>query len=157
MASFLYEGVLLFGVVMIVGLLYGLITHQRHALQGALGLKLVLFGVLGLYFVYFWSRQGQTLAMKTWHMRVLGPDERPPGPWRAAMRYLLSWLWFVPALAALHLAGLHGAGASAAVVMAGVFAYASLARLRADRQYLHDVVCGTRLVDSRPPPPAQPR
>jgi len=33
-----------------------------------------------------------------------------------------------------------------------VLAYAGLALLRPDRQFWHDVVCGTRLVTWRPPP-----
>lgn len=148
LASFVYEGVLLFGVVMGVGLVYGLLTNQRHALAGTAGLKVALFGMLGLYFIYFWSRHGQTLAMRTWRLRVVGPDGQPPRPARAAMRYLLAWLWFLPALAALHTAGLKGGGAFAAVLGTGVLAYAALARLRADRQFLHDVVCRTRLVDA---------
>lgn len=149
LASFLYEGVLLFGIVMAVGLVYSLTTNQRHALAGALGLKASLFAILGLYFVYFWSRHGQTLAMKTWHLKVIDGTHRPPGPWRAAARYLLAWLWFLPALATLGGAGLTGGGAFATLLVTGVLAYAALARLRSDRQFLHDVICGTRLVDAR--------
>ena len=51
LACFLYEGVLLFGVVMIAGLAYGVITQQRHALAGSTGLQIVLVLVLGAYFV----------------------------------------------------------------------------------------------------------
>lgn len=64
MACFIYEGVLLFGVVMIAGYLYSTLTQQRHALQGQVGLRSFLFLVLGIYFVWFWSHGGQTVAMK---------------------------------------------------------------------------------------------
>ena len=148
LASLLYEGVLLFGVVMGAALLYALLTDQRHALAGSNGLKLTLFVVLGGYFVYFWSRHGQTLAMKTWRLRLLGPDGRPPTPRRAGVRYLLAWLWFLPALGAQSAWGLNGGGTTTVIVVAGVLGYAALARLRADRQFFHDVVCGTRLVDA---------
>lgn len=151
LAAFVYEGVLLFGIVMGAGLVYGIVTDQRHALAGAPGLRLALFVVLGLYFVYFWTRSGQTLAMQTWHLRLVGPDGRPPGVGRALARYLLAWLWFLPALLALWLSGLKGGWAAAAVVLAGVLAYAALARLHPGRQYLHDLLCGTRLVHWRPP------
>ena len=70
----LYEAVLLFGVVMVAGLAYGLATNQRHALQGNTGLQAFLFIVLGVYFAGLWSTSGQTLAMKTWHIRVLAAD-----------------------------------------------------------------------------------
>lgn len=156
LAAFMYEGVLLFGIVWITGFVYGVATNQRHALKGALGLQATLFLVLGLYFVYFWSRQGQTLAMRTWRMRLVGPDGRPPGPARATVRYLLAWLWFLPALAVVGLSGLTRGGAIATVVVVGALAYASLARLRADRQFLHDVVCRSRIIDTREQPSSDP-
>ena len=42
LTSFIYEGVLLFGIVVPVALVYGVITNQRHALQGREGLGVVL-------------------------------------------------------------------------------------------------------------------
>jgi uncharacterized RDD family membrane protein YckC len=151
LACFLYEGVLLFGIVMVAGLLYGIVTNQRHALTGALGLRVFLFVVLGVYFVYFWSRRGQTLAMQTWHIRLVTRAGVPPTRARAALRYLLAWLWFVPALAVLWLSGLKGGLATTVVLLTGVLAYAALARLHPERQYLHDLLCDTRLVTWRPP------
>ena len=150
LACMLYEAVLLFGVVMVVGLLYGVLTDQRRAAQGSAGLQAVLFAVLGMYFIGQWSASGQTLAMKTWHIRVQTADGRPPGHWRAAARYASSWLWFLPALASAHLAGLRDVPFMLLVVVSGMAAYMLLARLRGDRQFLHDVLCGTWLVDTRP-------
>jgi uncharacterized RDD family membrane protein YckC len=146
LACFLYEGVLLFGVVMMVGLVYGVFTQQRHALVGALGLQTVLFLALGAYFVYFWCRKGQTLAMLTWHIRLVTQTGQPVRPLRATVRYLLSWLWFIPALGIVHFWGLHGGWAIFGAMAAGVLGYAALTRIHSDRQYWHDAVCGTRLV-----------
>jgi uncharacterized RDD family membrane protein YckC len=151
LACFLYEGVLLFGIVMFAGLLYGLVTNQRHALAGVRGLQVFLFAVLGVYFVHFWSRHGQTLAMRTWHIRLVDASGRPPGAWRATARYVASWLWFVPALALLHFEGVKGGFAIGVTLIAGVLGYAALARLHPERQYLHDALCGTRLVTWRAP------
>jgi len=145
MACFVYEGVLLFGVVMIAGYLYSSLTQQRHALVGLQGLQAFLFVVLGIYFVWFWSNGGQTVAMKTWHVRVVTAAGRPVSQGRALARYVLSWLWFLPALASAHLAGL-GGGAIAAVLVCGVVVYALLSRLHPQRQFVHDVLCGTRLI-----------
>lgn len=152
LACFVYEGVLLFGVVMVAGLLYGIVTQQRHALVGAIGLRIFLFGVLGAYFVWFWSRGGQTLAMQTWRIRLVTRAGGPVSWLRALARYLLAWLWFLPALLALGAAGLKGSLPAFAAIVAGVLAYAALVRLHPDRQYWHDAVCGTRLVDALPPP-----
>jgi uncharacterized RDD family membrane protein YckC len=151
LACFVYEGVLLFGVVMAVGLVYGVATQQHHALSGATGLRVVLFVVVGLYFVHFWSRGGQTLAMQTWRIRVVTVTGEPVGPWRALCRYLLAWLWFLPALLALYLTGLKGTLPSLGALTAGVLAYAALAWLHPDRQYWHDAACRTRLVAWNPP------
>jgi uncharacterized RDD family membrane protein YckC len=146
LAAFVYEGVLLFGVLMIAALAYGLATQQRHALVGLHGLQLFLFLVLGLYFTWFWSHGGQTVAMKTWHVRLLSKDGRPVGAARAWLRYLLSWLWFVPALAGIYLAGLRSGGAISLALFAGVLVYALLSRFNPRRQFLHDLISRTELV-----------
>lgn len=151
LACFLYEGVLLFGVVMIAGLLYGLVTNQRHALEGRSGLMAFLLLVFGVYFVHFWTRGGQTLAMLTWHIRLVRVDGQPLRLPRAVARYLLAWVWLLPALAAVGLSGLKGAGVTFGALVAGVLIYAALSRLHPDRQFLHDAVCGTRLITWIPP------
>lgn len=150
MACFVYEGVLLFGVVMCAGLVYSSLTQQRHALVGLHGLQVVVFVVLGLYFAWFWSHGGQTVAMKTWHIRLVDRDGQPVTPARACARYLLSWLWFLPALAWAYFADLRDGASIAAALGAGVLVYAALSRLQAQRQYWHDVACGTRLVLCQP-------
>ena len=155
LAAFVYEGILLFGVVMIAGYLYSSLTQQRHALQGKAGLQAFLFVVLAIYFTWFWSRGGQTVAMKAWNIRLVMANGQPVPQARALLRYLLAWLWFLPALAAIYLADLHGGGAITTLVLAGVAAYAALVHLRPDRQFWHDAVCGTRLIDWRPAPPAR--
>lgn len=152
LACFLYEGVLLFGVLMVAGLVFAVATQQRNALQGRHGLAAFLFVVLGIYFIGFWSHSGQTLAMQTWHIRLVMADGRPVPKTRAALRYLLSWLWFVPALATVYATGLGGLGSMLGAIVAGVLAYAALTRLHPQRQYWHDAVCGTRLVTWRPRP-----
>ena len=151
LAAFIYEGVLLFGVLMIAGYLYSSLTQQRHALQGQAGLQAFLFVVLAIYFVWFWSHGGQTVAMRAWHVRLVTHDGQPVGQRRAAARYLASWIWFVPALAAAWLAGLHSAAQIFALITVGVITYAMSARLHPQRQFWHDALCGTRLITWRTP------
>lgn len=149
MSCFVYEGVLLFGVVMAAGLLYGTVTGQRNAMVGRHGLQAFLFIVIGVYFSWFWTRSGQTLAMKTWRIRLVRADGTPLSMSQAWLRYLLCWLWFAPALLWLWLQGAGSLGPDLATLSAGVLIYAALARLLPGRQFWHDVVCGTRLVDVR--------
>lgn len=154
LAAFVYEGVLLFGVLMPAGWVYSTLTEQRHALHGRTGLQAFLFAVLALYFVWFWTHGGQTVAMKTWRIRLVSVSGRPLTAGRALVRYLLSWLWFVPSLAAVYLAGLSGGLAVGATVVAGILAYAGASRWHPERQFLHDALCGTRLVHAAPAEPA---
>jgi uncharacterized RDD family membrane protein YckC len=62
------------------------------------------------------------------------------------LRYLLAWGWFAPALIVRAAFGLHGKGETAAVLAAGLAAWAMTAFLDKDRQFLHDRLAGTRLV-----------
>jgi roadblock/LC7 domain-containing protein len=79
--------------------------------------------VLFAYFSAFWLRSGQTLAMKTWRIRLVARDGGPISPGQAAGRFLLALLGLM----------LGGAG----------FFWALVDR---DRQFLHDRLMGTRLV-----------
>ncbi|MEY4909260.1 MAG: hypothetical protein RL260_2978 [Pseudomonadota bacterium] len=152
MAAMLYEAVVLFGVLMVSGLLFSPLTDQRHALQGRVELQVFLFGMLGLYFTWFWTHSGQTVAMKTWHVRVVRQDGRPLGGWNALVRYTLSWLWFLPALGVAAMLKLHTSGEYMLALLVGVVAYAALTRRLPDHQFLHDRLCQTRLVTWRPAP-----
>ena len=146
LAAFVYEGVLLFGVLMIAALAYGLATQQRHALVGLHGLQLFLFLVLGLYFTWFWSHGGQTVAMKTWHVRLLATDGQPVGAARAWLRYAAE-LAVVRAGAGWHLSGRPAQRrADHAGLLAGVLVYALLSRFNPRRQFLHDLLSRTELV-----------
>ena len=150
MAAFVYEGVLLFGVVVIAGYLYSSLTQQRHAMQGVHGLQVYLFLVLGLYFFWFWSHGGQTVAMKTWHIRIVSARGGRVSIQQAIVRYLLCWTWFLPALGILWYTGASSGAQITLVTLLGVILYAALAHLRPDKQFMHDALAGTRLLDTRP-------
>jgi uncharacterized RDD family membrane protein YckC len=147
MTCLMYEGVLLFGVVWATGMVYSLVTGQRHAMTGQTGMQLVQFIVLGAYFTWFWSRTGQTLPMQTWNIRVVTVAGAPLTRLRAACRYLVAWLWFLPALLAAHLADIRSGLAVSVILLAGVLTYALLSLLHPRRQFLHDALCGTQLIE----------
>lgn len=154
LAAFVYEGVLLFGVLMISAYLYSSLTQQRHALEGRHGLMAFLFVILAVYFTWFWSNGGQTVAMKAWHIRLVDVHGRPVTQARAFLRYLAAWMWLMPALITAGLSGLHDSRAFG-LLLAGVAGYAALARMRPDRQFWHDALCGTQLINWRPPAKAR--
>ncbi len=148
MACWLYEGMLMFGVVFIAGYLFGTLSQTRHALDNRHALQAFLFVVFGIYFVWFWSK-GQTLAMKTWHIRVVDHSGAPVSQPRALLRYVLSWLWFLPPLLAVAPFGLP-VGEIAVLVTGWILVWALLSRLHPQRQFWHDALAGTRLIDSKP-------
>lgn len=154
----MYEAVLLFGVVMVTGLIYGIVFGQRHALEGRLGLGLLVVAVLAGYFVWCWTRSGQTLPMQTWRIRLEDARGQPPGSARALLRFFAAWVWVLPGLGLAHLLGWSSSGWAVFGAVSGwMLAYAALALLRDDRQFLHDAVCGTRLVALPAPPRTPPR
>nr|WP_233167884.1 RDD family protein [Xylophilus sp. ASV27] len=151
MACWLYEGMLMFGVVFIAGYLFGTLSQTRNALDNRHALQAFLFVVFGIYFVWFWSK-GQTLAMKTWHIRLVDAAGRPVTQPRALARYVLSWLWLLPPLAGAALFHLDAAETSV-IVLGWVAVWALLSRFHAQRQFLHDALAGTRLVSVPALPP----
>jgi uncharacterized RDD family membrane protein YckC len=144
MACWCYDGVLLFGVVSIAGYLFGTLSQTRNALDHRHALQAFLFVILGIYFTWFWAR-GQTLAMKTWHIRLVDTRGLAVSQLRAFARYVLAWLWFLPPLAALAAVRLSAVERVAAVI-AWVLVWALLSRLHPQRQFWHDAMAGTRLV-----------
>ena len=147
MACWLYEGLLLFGVVFIAGYLFSTLSQTRHALDNRHGMQAFLFLVLGIYFVWFWSR-GQTLAMKTWHIRVVDDAGQALSQKRALARYLASWLWFLPPLLITLPMGLP-APEVGVLTLGWVAIWALLSRFHPQRQFLHDALVGTRLITHR--------
>ena len=147
MACWLYEGILLFGVVFIAGYLFGALSQTRNAMDNRPGLQAFLFLVLGIYFTWFWHR-GQTLAMKTWHIRVVDMRGRPLSQVRAFKRYLASWLWFLPPLALAWPLGLPALEITV-LLLGWIMVWALLSRFHPERQFWHDALAGTRLISSR--------
>ena len=121
-ASLAYEAVLLVPVLFIAGWLYTAATAGFGAFWTRPLLQLWLLVVVGAYFVYCWHRGGQTLAMKTWAVRVGRADG-------SGMPVSLAVGRFALALASLLLCGIG-------------FLWTFVDR---DGQFLHDRLIGTRL------------
>ncbi|QXW19391.1 RDD family protein [Comamonas aquatica] len=146
MACWLYESLLLFGVVFVGGIALGAAGVLFGTPLSPRTLQAMLFVVLGMYFAWFWSK-GQTLAMKTWHIQVVDIHGRPLTRIRALARYALAWLWLLPPLAMV--APFHLPIAEVAVLTFGwVAVWALLSRFHPQRQFFHDVLAGTRLIDT---------
>ena len=130
-AAMIYESLLVTAVIFVAALPFLYLVGnaetgwRRHLFQ------LYLVAVLFAYFSVFWLRSGQTLAMKTWRIRLINPDGAALTLRQAALRFSLAWFGLL----------LVGAG----------FWWALFDR---DRQFLHDRIVGTRLI--RVPRKAEP-
>ena len=121
-----YEALLLAAVLAVLFIMpHVLIGAFTSHVASAPLLRAHLLLLLLLYFAWFWCNGGQTLAMKTWHIRLstrTGQTVRPP---QAVLRFALCW----PSI--------------------GVFGIGILwALIDRDRQFLHDRLAGTRLIKS---------
>jgi uncharacterized RDD family membrane protein YckC len=148
MACWMYEGILLFGVVFISDYLLSSLSQTRDARDNRHLQQAFIFVVLGIYFGWFWSK-GQTLAMKTWHIRVVDRFDRPLSQSRAIWRYVLSWLWLLPPLAVLAPFKLNVPSVTV-LTLGWIAIWAILSRFHPQGQFWHDAWAGTRLVDARP-------
>jgi uncharacterized RDD family membrane protein YckC len=126
LVAMLYESLLLLGVLGVAFILPHLLLGMIDdiAVPGAL-LWLHLFLVLMAYFVWYWRRNGQTLAMQTWKIKLVGADGAPVTRQQALLRYALVW----PSL-----------------LLGGIGLLWAL--FDRDRQFLHDRLAGTMLIFS---------
>lgn len=79
--------------------------------------------VIGIYFIWFWTHGGQTLAMQTWKMRVVAKDGTALSMKQAITRYIF------------------------AVIGITSFGIGIIwALFDRDQQFLHDRLAGTRII-----------
>jgi uncharacterized RDD family membrane protein YckC len=122
-ACMFYEAILLFAVGFAATSLFFYASGGLGASgYGRTMLQLFLVTVFAGYFLWCWLRGGQTLAMKTWKIRLVAPGHDHVPPLTALLRFALAIL-AVPTGIAL-----------------------GWALFDRDRQFLHDRIARTRLV-----------
>lgn len=121
----LYESLLLAALFMVAGFLVVGWLDPSVSTGQRLAFRAYLLVCAGGYFTISWHWGGQTLAMKTWRIRLVDEEGRQPGVGRCVLRYALAVL------------GLFVGGLG--------FLWALWDQ---DRQFLHDRLVGTRLVSA---------
>ena len=142
----LYEALLVFGVLFIADLLFEILAQSRHALTLHYVRQFWLFMVIGAYFIFFWCRSGQTLAMKTWRIKLVAPGSPTVPLNKAMLRYLLAWMWFLPATALDYFFELKS-WPSLGLIAIGMTVWAATIMFDKERHFLHDRLAGTRLIN----------
>lgn len=122
--SLLYEFLLLLAIWFIASFIFHLVFRDTSTVYFRPLFQFYLLFVAGIYFIWFWTHGGQTLAMQTWKMRVTTVDGNRLSTRQAITRYLF------------------------AVIGISFFGFGILwALFDRDRQYLHDRLAGTRIVN----------
>jgi uncharacterized RDD family membrane protein YckC len=99
--------------------------------------------VLFAYFSAFWLRSGQTLAMKTWRVRLVRTDGQQLTIGLVALRFALAGLIPVTALIGYWLTRTNVWPWTWMFAASLGFVWALFDR---DQQFLHDRIVGTRLI-----------
>ena len=123
--SLIYEILLLIAVALLAGGAAAVLAQITSPAHTRLFTRINGLAAVAAYFAWQWQRSGQTLPMKTWHMRLEKVDGTRVELPRALLR------------AALATAGYLLLGVSV------IWAF-----IDRDRQFLHDRLAGTRLVST---------
>lgn len=146
-----YEGLVVLSVVIIAA--FPVSGLKGAALSGApqLLFQAYLFCVMAAYFTWCWRHGGQTLAMKTWRIRVVSSAGDPLSFATALTRFICALLFFGPACVGTVLLFFHDRVSPVFAMWAFLPMIATIlwARHDADGQFLHDRMAGTRLVDAK--------
>lgn len=148
-AGIAYESLLLLGVLSVtfmvphlaLGMLFGVAAPNWLVF-------LNFFGVIGAYFVWYWYKHGQTLAMQTWKMQLVRADGSKPTLDQLVARFLLAWAIPLGMIYLLQHA-LAGMPVSRWYPYVGALAGLLWALFDRDRQFLHDRLAGTKIVFKR--------
>lgn len=104
--------------------------------------------VVATYFSWFWHHGGQTLAMKTWRIRVTDANGKSITIGRALARFACAALFFVPAAVGVVLLLFPNRISPLIAMWLLLPPVATIlwVPFDPDRQFLHDRMAGTRLV-----------
>ena len=143
--SMVYESLLALAVLFLPFLLFELAVQGAHTPLTEHMRQCLAFLVMGAYFIHQWSREGQTLAMKTWRLQLVLAGHAHVPLRVAAFRYILSWMWLLPALLVSYAFDLQHWTALGAIGV-GILAWSATALLTGNGQFLHDKLAGTQIV-----------
>ena len=94
----LYEMLVLFGVLALTFLVPHLTIGVLFEVTATSTILMAhLYLVLAFYFMWYWTKTGQTLAMQTWRIQLVSEDGSIMKRSQALMRFAIGSLWLIPA------------------------------------------------------------
>ena len=95
----LYEQLILLGVIALLFIVPNLILGIVFGVSLPSWLTFFyLYAVLGIYFVWYWTHSGQTLAMQTWRIKLVTSSGARLTQRLAVWRYVYGSLWLIPCI-----------------------------------------------------------
>jgi hypothetical protein len=148
----LYEQLVLLGVVAFTFLLPNLGLGILFNISLPSWLTFIyLYAVLGMYFVWYWTKSGQTLAMQTWRIRMIGQNGYKLTNRQALWRYVFGSLWILPCVVLQFIFHLEKWQIIEMLFAVALFLWPLSIyldrRIPIERQGLPDRFAGTRLVE----------
>ena len=116
-AAMIYESLLVTAVVFVASFIIIPVVGEMHAPWQRHLFQVYILGILFAYFSAFWLRSGQTLAMKTWRIRLVQENGETLTFRQALLRFFLALLGLLLAV----FEALLGRGVTAAVPEGAVF------------------------------------
>jgi len=89
-ACMLYESILVFAILFVAGVVYRALMGDPHSDFEQHLFFMYSWLIIGVYFVYCWVKSGQTLAMQTWRIQLLGLVGNPLSLGQAVRRYVIA-------------------------------------------------------------------
>jgi uncharacterized RDD family membrane protein YckC len=89
-ACMLYESILVFAILFVAGMVYRAVLGDPHTDFEQHLFFMYSWLIAGIYFVFCWVKSGQTLAMQTWRIQLLGFDGKPLLLEQAFRRYVIA-------------------------------------------------------------------
>lgn len=119
----LYDFLLLFAVIFMASLVFVPLFSSIDPLYFKPFYQFYLLTIMGVYFIWFWTHGGQTLAMQTWKLRIVDSKGQSITKKQAITRYLLALVLYP-------------------------FFFITLIWMffDRDRQFLHDRIAGTQII-----------
>jgi uncharacterized RDD family membrane protein YckC len=119
LAALVYDSLLLTAVLMAASFVFLRVAGDATQSPTRYVFQAYLLLICAFYFIGFWLKGGQTLAMRTWRFKLVSASGDPVSPKQAIMRFSLAPIGLL------------------------LFWWAWLDR---DGDFLHDRLAGTRLV-----------
>jgi len=90
LASALYDALLLLGVLIAANAVFVMLFGKAETPPLRYFHQVYLYLICAIYFVGFWQHGGQTLAMRTWHIKLVSSSSTNLGVGQTLFRIVLA-------------------------------------------------------------------